>query len=606
MRAPYIGVAALCLIAVLPGHRLSLLTVWIAYALLALSLDFIWGYAGILCFGQVAFLGIGAYAYGVLAINFGAVTGNTLALMLAAAAISALVATALGYLMFYGRLGPIQVAISTYAFALVLGALAVSVQLQIGDARLSGHNGLTGIPPLTVGFPGVSVPFGEQATYATLILVSVLTFVALQAVLRSAFGRIVAAIKSNEPRAELLGFDVRRFYLIMFTVGGGLGGLAGALLAAWSGFISPNVFGLGAIVLPIIYVLVGGRATLVGAFVGAITVQAFVYFLGGPGGVDNISLILGAVLISIVFFLPQGVVGIARQASRYLNADKRITSLHPTSQEARAPGNAGSAHSGGSVDGSLPPVLTGNGDGPAPDLHANDLIKNFGGLAAVAGVDLHFDGVGMHCLIGPNGAGKSTLFKLFVGLHRPSEGTITYGGRDITGWTPSRRANARIGIKMQVASVFGDLAVLENLWVAAYARCRDKSEAGVEAKRVATLIGLLDHGKEDAGDLSHGQQQWLEIGMVLAQSPKVVLLDEPTVGMTKPEKAAAMSLLKNMAESALVIIVEHDMEFVRELDAPVTVLHEGDVFATGRVSDLRKDPRILDIYLGRRTSAADR
>ncbi|HQU68591.1 MAG TPA: ATP-binding cassette domain-containing protein [Albidovulum sp.] len=203
-------------------------------------------------------------------------------------------------------------------------------------------------------------------------------------------------------------------------------------------------------------------------------------------------------------------------------------------------------------------------------------------------------------LIGPNGAGKSSFLKTCVGVYEPEGGTVTIGGRDVTKAPIFRRVHAGMGVKNQKPQVFGDLTVRVNLWIAAYSRVKDREKAAGIAGKIIAMLGLQDQAGVQASALSHGQQQWLDIGMVLCLAPRVVLLDEPAAGMTNEETRELSGLVRILARFTTVIVVEHDMEFVRTLQGHVTVLHQGEVFAEGDIETLRADDRVLDIYLGRR------
>jgi branched-chain amino acid transport system permease protein len=253
--------------------------------------------------------------------------------------------------------------------------------------------------------------------------------------------------------------------------------------------------------------------------------------------------------------------------------------------------------------GDLPLLST---DASPDELTTAGLAKHFGGVAALNGVDLRFPAGSVSCLIGPNGAGKSTFFNLLAGRYRPSHGTIRLGQRDVSRARADQRARLGIGIKLQVPSIYAELSVLENVWLAAYAATRETAAADRAAVATLQRFDLLDVADEPAGVLSHGGHQWLEIGMVLARGPRVLLLDEPTAGMTAAEKRRTADLIGALTGSATVVVVEHDMEFVRTLGAPVTVFHEGAVFAAGDIDQISRDERVLDIYLGRRASDAAR
>ncbi|MDA9531457.1 ABC transporter ATP-binding protein [Bradyrhizobium sp. CCBAU 25338] len=225
--------------------------------------------------------------------------------------------------------------------------------------------------------------------------------------------------------------------------------------------------------------------------------------------------------------------------------------------------------------------------------------KRFGGLTAVSGVDLTVNAGEVHCLIGPNGAGKSTLFKLIVGLYPPTEGSILFDTIDITKERPYARVQRGISIKMQAPSVFKELPVRQNIQTALQERLSG-AERIAEEDRLLTLLNLAPDSDKLAGALSHGQQQWLEIGMALALKPHLLLLDEPTAGMSPEETYKTGELIKSFnAEGMTVLVVEHDMAFVRQVAQRVTVLHLGKIFARGNLESILQDEKVAEIYLGK-------
>ncbi len=578
------GVAVL-VAATAPEFRALQFTNWTLFGLLALSLTLVWGQAGIFSFGQAAFFGLGGYAYGAASINFVTHTGETISSVGVAAAIAAAASALLGYFMFYGKLGDVYVAIVTLATTLVLFTFfssTASPSYHIGSALLGGYNGMTGVPP--IGYRD-SLPLTSRQFLAVTVIFAAALVIGLRVLLRSPFGRIVVAMRENEERTQLLGYDVRRYKLVVFTLGGTIAGIAGAGYAAWGQFMNPAVFGLEQAALVVIWVLIGGRGSLFGAFVGAFLIEWITTSVATSGSLTPF--ILGGVLIAIVLFLPRGLVPTTFDwFGRYFPAPRQ-----PRPSVA-SPGIA--------TEGSVFAVR------PAEDesvLEAHHLRKSFGGLTALRDVSLVFPPKGLHCLIGPNGAGKTTFFNLLVGRFRPSSGRILLGSQEITHRRLDQRARNGIGIKLQIGSIYGELSCFENIWLAAYAAARDNAAAWERATKLLEWLGLQARAKEPAGILSHGEQQWLEIGMVLAAQPRVVRLDEPTAGMSREETTRTAQLLRTLGQHLSVVVVEHDMEFVRRLDVPVTVFHQGEIFAQGSLSELRRDERILDIYLGRRQRA---
>jgi branched-chain amino acid transport system ATP-binding protein len=231
-------------------------------------------------------------------------------------------------------------------------------------------------------------------------------------------------------------------------------------------------------------------------------------------------------------------------------------------------------------------------------VEARGLSKSFGGLFAVNGVDLAIEEREIHCLIGPNGAGKSTLFKLIVGTYAPSAGSILFDEVDITHMPAFARVARGMSIKMQAPSVFRALPVRQNLHIALQHHVEPR-RIPAEEERLLVLLGLENDAARLAGELAHGQQQWLEIGMALALRPRLLLLDEPTAGLSPEETFRTGELIQRLnAEGATVLVVEHDMTFVRQIATSVTVLHLGKVFARGTIEEIISNRGVEEIYLG--------
>jgi branched-chain amino acid transport system ATP-binding protein len=225
--------------------------------------------------------------------------------------------------------------------------------------------------------------------------------------------------------------------------------------------------------------------------------------------------------------------------------------------------------------------------------------KHFGGVFAVEGVDLTVETGEIHCLIGPNGAGKSTLFKLVVGTYPLSAGRIVFRGGDISHAKPFARVTAGMSIKLQAPSVFKALPVRRNLHIALQDHV-GRTAIKAEEDRLLDILGLTAEADRPAGLLSHGQQQWLEIGMALALQPTLLLLDEPTAGMSPVETERTGDMIQRLnAQGMTMLVVEHDMTFVRQIAQRITVLHLGRVFAQGGTDTIIADPRVEEIYLGK-------
>ncbi|HXT06823.1 MAG TPA: ABC transporter ATP-binding protein [Roseiarcus sp.] len=232
-------------------------------------------------------------------------------------------------------------------------------------------------------------------------------------------------------------------------------------------------------------------------------------------------------------------------------------------------------------------------------LETHKLNKRFGGLQVTADVDFAIEVGELHCLIGPNGAGKSTFFRLILGEHRPSSGEIVYAGEDITRLESHDRIRRGISVKFQVPGIFKALSVAQNLEIALQHHLEGQSLSG-EIRRQLGFLNLAADADQMAGNLSHGQKQWLEIGMATSLKPKLLLLDEPTAGMSPQETHATGEMVRALRDEGMTVLaVEHDMAFVRQTATRVTVLHFGRIFAQGSIDEIMADDRVAEIYLGK-------
>jgi ABC-type uncharacterized transport system ATPase subunit len=231
-------------------------------------------------------------------------------------------------------------------------------------------------------------------------------------------------------------------------------------------------------------------------------------------------------------------------------------------------------------------------------LETKGLIKRFGGDTVIDGLNVSVETGEIRCIIGPNGAGKSTFLGLVIGAIAPTAGSIFLDGSDVSGLPSYRRIRSGLGIKFQVPGIFSDLTVRDNLAVALQ-RSTSARTLIEETDRLLSYLSLDDSQAARAGDLSHGQQQWLEIGMALATRPRILLLDEPTAGMSVEETARTGELVKRLnTEGTTIVAIEHDMAFVRQVATKVTLLHNGRIFREGTIADIESDNEVARLYLG--------
>lgn len=232
-------------------------------------------------------------------------------------------------------------------------------------------------------------------------------------------------------------------------------------------------------------------------------------------------------------------------------------------------------------------------------LQTDGLTKRFGGLVAVNNIDLSVERGGVRCIIGPNGAGKSTLLKLLVGQLTASSGRILYNGSDITETSQHDRARNGLSMKFQVPAVYNDLTVQQNVRIPLQRRI-DGKEINQAIQETLSEFELSDIAEKRAGDLSHGRQQWLEIAMATALDPEMLLLDEPAAGMSVQESEQTAEYIKQLNQEGItLVVIEHDIDFVRSIAQSVTVLHQGEVLTQGSIDEVEQDPDVRRIYLGK-------
>jgi branched-chain amino acid transport system permease protein len=302
-----VALALLALVLAPSGLDMALqydLTSIFIFSLLAISMSFLWGGAGILSFGQTIFFGLGGYGYAIVAMNSGVTVGG-----LAAGLVAGMVmAAALGYFMIYGRISDIYLSVITLVVTLIFEKSIRSTsgpEYVIGSVRLNGQNGIPGVPGLELPFMGQALSIEEVFLLSGLVLL--LAYVALRLTMSARLGRVLAGIRENERRMALLGYDTRRYQWLAFVIAGGVAAMSGVLFAVWGSFVGPEVFNLNQAALIVIWVIVGGRTTLAGPIVGTAIVQYLSKWLGTVG-LGQVSTVMGLILIAFVLLFPRGLI----------------------------------------------------------------------------------------------------------------------------------------------------------------------------------------------------------------------------------------------------------------------------------------------------------
>lgn len=550
-------------------YLLNVLIKALFFAVAAVTVDILWGYTGYLTFGQSAFFGVGAYAAGLAFTHYGFSPGIALAAALVAVGAAMLLALATGWLSFYRGASPFFATVISLVLPIVLTQVALS-----GGTYTGSSSGLTGYDTFDLSLEAWYV-----IAAGGLSIVALLAWVAV----RSDGGRILAALRDNEGRCSYLGLNTAHWRIALLVVCGAVASLAGFGYGAFSGVVAPELTGFVFGTELIIWVALGGRGTVWGPGLGAVLINVAGSYLSG-----NMPflypLVLGVTFILVILLLPRGLLPL-------LLAPWRRRRPAPVPElVARAPAQA-AAESG--------LVLAG-------------VAKRFGSLKVLEGIDLRARGGELLGLIGPNGAGKTTLMRCIADGAERSEGTVELCGHAVRRDGPEQCVRYGLGRKFQNANIFDTLTVAESLRIATTLRERPswRRRAPVlalpaYALEVLRMTGLDQQLDRVARDLSHGQQQALELAMVLALEPRVVLLDEPTAGLSKDERARIGQVLSALAHThgLCCLLVEHDLDFVAEVATRIIVLHQGRIVMDGSFREVAESELVRTIYAGNAPAA---
>jgi branched-chain amino acid transport system permease protein len=607
------------------SYALGLLTLLAIYGILLIGLDVTVGYLGQVNLAHAAFLGLGAYASGlcVSLLGFG---------MLSALFVSMLTGLILGGILAFPALrleGP-QFALATLSFS----ALSTTV-LNEWESLTGGAQGLSIIRPLFF-----SHAFNAQGFYWLCLILLALVWIAMRNMLSSQWGRAFEALRDSPIATDAMGVGTYRHKVAGFAMGSALGGLAGGLYAFNFQYLQPQSFVYDLMVILLLGVVLGGRKSLWGAFLGASIVallpnllsNRFLFqiisalgllaaIMAGIRGLTKKStrpfqaiapilamglLVVGGMfvkntedwrkaifalmLFSVVVGLPEGLMGFA---ARFLT---QLFRIDPPALPPAADLNA---------------VLPAKPTDGAPLLQLNDLKRHFGGVKAVDGISITVHSGQIHGLIGPNGSGKSTAVNVISGLYAPSAGDMLLHGRAL----PRGMFHvARTGVSrtFQNLQLFSELTALDNVMVALKGVYRtplplvltglargEERRAQADALALLELVKLKHLARVSAKDLTYGDQRFLEIARALARKPELLILDEPAAGLALPDVNKLVEIIWRIHERGItIILIEHHMDVVTEVCNVVTVLDGGRVIAEGSAEEVKRDPKVIEAYLG--------
>lgn len=561
----------------MPIHRVTQIAI---YTLYAAGVNFLIGYLGLVPFGASFFFGCASYAVAILG---GAVSGgNEISDVLIAAVFSLVLALVVGAIILRRR--------GLYFSLLTLACSQIAFEIAFKwTAVTGGENGLQNVQrPL----------FPSAVSFHLFTLVVILaTLWLLWRVAHAPFGRLMQALRDNEQRVASLGFDTYLTKLIGVVIAGGAIGVAGGLMALLLQGVYANNLSWQHAGDPVLMAALGGVHHFLGPLWGAII---FIVLEDRLSAItENWWLIFAPIIIAFALLSFEGVQGVFQRMigrQRWTLTRWGIPE-RPAHITPYAPAESGAAR-----------------DSATPILSVRNLSKSFGSIVTQSDVSLDVGRTGLHSLIGPNGAGKTTCFNLLAGIHQPDAGTILFEGRSINGLPPHKRARLGIARSFQILSVFPNLTAFENVRIAVQAANRgwfglwrdayNDEAANARVWSLLDAVGLADRAAEVCSALAHGEKRLLEIAVSLATDAKLLLLDEPLAGLAESDREVVGSLIKRLARTHSVFLIEHDIDRVLALSDRITVLHEGRLIADGEPADVARNPAVVKAYLGEPRAAA--
>jgi branched-chain amino acid transport system permease protein len=592
-------VTAICLIAVpfvMPHidaapNTVNRILVW---GLFGIGFDILFGYTGLLSFGQSAFYGTGGFIAAYLLTRAG------FPYVMLALIIGMISAAIVGYLI--GLLALRRTGIYFAMITVAIAEIFFFVEFNPLSHWTGGENGLPGVPTpsLYLGFTTVHFTSG-WALYPFLAFCYFIGIVIALRIVRSPVGVILTAIRENPLRAAAVGHSVQGYKLTAFVIAAAYAGLAGGLLGVLQAFMPPDAFMFDTSGQLIMQTAIGGRGTLFGPLVGAavwLFLQDFLQATLGLGAAWK--LVLGLVFVLLVCFLRQGIIGGIKDLFGLI--------IGKTAGTAEPEGAAPVARE--SVAAPMPARHHADAGFQGPILQATGLTKHYGGVLANTDIDFTVQRGELRGIIGPNGAGKSTFFKMLTCEVPPTSGRILFEGRDITGMNVTDVCQLGLTKSYQVNQLFNRLTVRENLTIAALAELRGKFRLDMlkslekipglaeQVEHTLELVNLARRPDTPVSQLAYGEKRRLEIGLALASSPTLLLLDEPLAGMSPQERVETVRLLKSISRGRTMIIIDHDMDALFELAERITVLQEGRVLVEGAPDEIKADAKVQEAYLG--------
>jgi ABC-type branched-subunit amino acid transport system ATPase component/ABC-type branched-subunit amino acid transport system permease subunit len=581
-RPLWIGALALVVLPILLraiGLTLDTATVVVILAMAAMGLNVLVGTTGLVSFGHSAWFGIGGYAAALAHLHW--FKGQIVLPLLFAIAFTATLALVAGFLILRRR--------GVYFSLLTLALCALTFAIAFRWTALTGgEGGLGGIE--RGGLPAIDL--NDHLTYYVVVAaVGFAVLFGLLRMMRSPFGHVLQAIRENEQRATFQGYDTDRYKLAAFVLSASITGLAGALqvfLHRLAAAESTTVAFSGELLA---MVVIGGMRSFLGPALGALffllSRELFSIYT------DNWLLWFGLIFVGFVIFSPTGLVGIWDTLQRR---------WRPPAEEGAAMSRR-KIHEGLPLPSFLQPQLR-----PGVVLEVAGVDKHFGGIRAVSHASLAIESGQVHALIGPNGAGKTTTFNVVSGLFAPEAGRVSLHGSAIQHLSAHQICQQGLARSFQITNLFKGLTIYENLRLSLQARHAARfdgwhdidhyPEIHAETAELMKFLGLQGIEETLGMDLSYGGQRLVDLGIALGSKPQVLLLDEPLAGLAAAERERIAGLVKTIAHHIPVLIVEHDIDRVLGFSQRVTVMNQGEVLMFDTPDEVRRDPRVQQVYTG--------
>jgi ABC-type branched-subunit amino acid transport system ATPase component/ABC-type branched-subunit amino acid transport system permease subunit len=573
------ALVALPLVMPVVGLTVNTASVVVCLAIATMGLNLLVGFTGLTSFGHSAWFGIGAYA-AALAQKYW--FGGQIAVpILLSMAFVAVLSTIVGMLILRRR------GVYFSLLTLALAALTYAIAFRWTEVT-GGEDGLGGLQRGTIG--PVSLD-DSAAYYAVVALIGLAVLYVLVRVTRSSFGHVLVAIRENQLRASFQGYPVERYKLAAFVLSAVVTGLAGALLGFQHYLVSADGVSVPFSGELLAMVVIGGMHHILGPALGALFYILFRELFSM--WTSNWLLWFGLVFVGFVLYSPSGLVGIWTKLQRR---------WRPPPEEAAAM-DARRIQAGLPLPAFLLPAAR-----QGTVLEVDAVQKHFGGIRAVVDASLVISTGEVHALIGPNGAGKTTMFNLVSGMFTPDAGTVRLLGEEIRDLPPHRICQRGLARSFQITNLFRGLSIRENLRLSLQARHAGRFNAWRDVDsypevlaataELVRFLGLEGIEEIEGGELSYGGQRLLDVGIALASKPRVLLLDEPLAGLAAAERERVSNLVKTVAASIPVLIVEHDIDRVLGFSQRVTVMNQGEVLMSGTPDEVRADRRVQEVYTG--------